>query len=137
MNRRQRWRAVGGGWGLRIPGEPFVRLVIACGPCHRAGRDRTLAVFEMDTGSTARELWIVPRRVPGNGPQVGYSTAVPATYGSGETARFKLICGVKAGRGGKSGGGCQNTPDVPISWVMEQFRGMWAPGAACTRRALR
>ena len=84
--RRIRWRLDTGTRGLTVPGEPFVRLVIGCGPCDRAGRKRTLAVFEMDTGSVDRILWAVPRRVPGNG-RIGFSTAVPVVRGSGAAAR--------------------------------------------------
>jgi hypothetical protein len=124
MKRRLRWRVPDGGLGLTAPGEPFVRLVILCSPCDRAGRKRTLAVFEMDTGDAGRTVWVVPRRVPGNGPQIGLTTAVPVIRGTGDAARVKLICGVKAARGGKSSAGCPNTPDVSVAWIAAELSAM-------------
>lgn len=127
-----RWRLAGGGRKPRIPGQPYARLVIGCWPCAQAGRHRTLAVFEMDAGDTT--LWVVPRRVPGNAPASGWTAAVPRVRGTGDAARVKLICGIKAGRGGKDGGGCPHTPDVPVSWITAELA---AAGAGRTRHALR
>ena len=112
-----------------IPGVPCVRLVVLCGPCWEARRaKRKLGEFEMDTGPDAdRTLWYVPFRPPGNGP---FGAALPGMRSTGDAARVKLICGAKAGRGGKSGGGCNHTPDVPLTWITAQLDGIWAEGAS-------
>ena len=123
--RRRRWRLDTGTSGLAIPGVPSARLVILCGPCWEACRaERKIGVFEMDTGPGADGvLWAVPFRPPGNGPS---GAAVPRVRGTGDAARVKLICGAKAGRGGKSGGGCRHTPDVPVAWITAQLAGIRA-----------
>jgi hypothetical protein len=140
-----RWRLaspggeVRGGRDLAEPGRPCVRLVILCGPClDRSGAERKLGVFGMDTHKQAdRSVWVQPFRVPGNGPQLGFSSAVPLVRGRGASARVNLICAVKAGRGGKSGGGCRHTPGVPVAWITGQLGGMWAPGRRAVRKVPR
>jgi hypothetical protein len=114
--RRRRLRLDTGTWGLTVPGVPSARLVILCGPCFEThGMERELGVFEMDTGADAgRVVWTVPFHIRGG-------AAGPSVRGAGDAARVKLICGAKAGRGGKSGGGCRHTPDVPVAWITAQL----------------
>lgn len=130
---RQRWRTDLQRLELAEPGQPFVRLVILCEPCERAGRKRTLAVAEMDTGSDDRTLWLVPRRVPGNSASLGFSKAIPVI----QDGRVKLICAIRDGRGGKSNGGCRNTPEVPLAEIAAELSEIWAPHAASTKHVIR
>jgi hypothetical protein len=137
-SRQIRWRLDGGGRVLADPAAPHVRLVVLCWACGQAGRERKLAVFGMDTGDGAdRTAWVLPFRAPGSAPAAGYSTMTPVARGSGAGARVKLVCGVKAGRGGKNGGGCQNTPDISLAWITAQLGGIWAPGSREIREVFR
>jgi hypothetical protein len=137
--RRIRWDLVRQARGLAILSQPCVRLVILCGPCLEArGVERKLGVFEMATGEdTSRTVWALPFRPPGNAPELGYGQAVPEVRGTGAATRVNLICGLKAGRGGKSGGGCKHTPGVPLQWITAQLEEIWAPGRSEVRKVPR
>jgi hypothetical protein len=84
----------------------------------------------MDTDDGAdRALWV---RVFGTSA----GRAVPAWHGTGDEARLRLTCGVKSGRGGKSGGGCQNTPEISPAEAAALLNEIWALGSTRTRRQL-
>lgn len=114
------------------PDEPLAALEILCGTCWKAGRgDRRLALVATSTKPDAIPV-ILTRvfRTPDG-------DAANLWRGEAGNRRLGVACGMKAGRGGKTSGGCPNKRDLPRAWIVEQITAIAVPGTRTIGRIYR
>jgi hypothetical protein len=121
--RQQLWVGEDGTLLRSDPDEPLAALEILCQACNDYRHtDRRLALVTVSTrpGATST-LWTLAFTAGGGRP------AANLWHEVGGVTYLKLVCGSKAGRGGKSSGGCRHTPDVPRSWIVSQLAMVFQP----------